>query len=405
MPATNTATRYGWVAKTFHWTVALGMIANIALGLWAQWLPLATDAEVAFKTTVFSIHKTLGLTVLAAAILRILWAVTQPKPVPLHPERRFETFAADTAHWLLYGAIVAIPLTGWVHHAATTGFAPIWWPLGQTLPFVPRSETVSEVFSTLHYLFNVTLWVTLAAHVGGALKHRIVDRDATLARMLPGDTQAGTPPVPQSHARPALAALAVWAVVLGGAGAMGWFAPKDAAAETQLEDVASDWVVEDGTLAIVILQNGAEVTGSFTDWTADIAFERQDAPGTSGAVTVEVAIGSLTLGAVTSQAIGPDFLAADSFPRATYSADIVKIADGYTAEGTLTLKGIAAPLTLPFQLTFAEDGSAAMEGRLTLDRRTFDVGANMQDAGQLGFSVEVRVDLIARRAEATDAGS
>ena len=403
MSATNSATRYGWVAKSFHWIVALGMIANIALGLWAEWLPLGSETQIALKKNAFSLHKTFGLTILVVAILRILWAVTQPKPVPLHPERRGEIFLAGAAHWLLYGSIILIPLSGWVHHAATTGFAPIWWPFGQSLPFVPKSEAVAGVFSTLHWLFNLTLWVALAAHVAGALKHHLIDGDDTLRRMLPVGKEAGEPRAKPGHAMPALTAVAVWAVVLGGAGALGLYGPDKAQGGVAgLAEVSSDWVVEDGTLAIEITQNGSEVTGAFADWTADITFQEQDAPGVWGDVTVEVAIGSLTLGSVTGQAKGPDFLAAEEFPRATYQADIVKVADGYEAQGTLSLKGETAPLTLPFQMIISDDGVADMEGRLTIDRRTFGVGANIEDESQLGFSVAVRVKLTARRDTAAE---
>ncbi len=397
MSAGNTQTRYGWVAKSFHWIVALGMIANIALGLWAEWLPLGGEAEIALKKTAFSLHKTLGVTILFVAILRILWAFTQPKPVPLHPERKLETFAADAAHWLLYGSIILIPLSGWAYHSATTGFAPIWWPFGQSLPFIPESERLAGIFSALHYLFNVTLWIALAAHILGALKHQIIDRDATLSRMLPGRTEAGITPTYHGHVLPAFAAVAVWAVVLGGAGYAGWYAPEEDSTQTAaLDEVSSDWVVQDGTLALTIVQNGSEVSGEFADWTADITFEERDQPGTWGNVIVEVAIGSITLGSVTGQAKGPDFLAAEEYPRARFEADIVKVADGFEAQGSLTLKGETAPLTLPFQLTMS-DGVADMDGRLTMDRRTFGIGSNIQDEGQLGFSVDLRVTLTAAR--------
>ena len=398
MPATNTVARYGSVAKSFHWIVALGMIANIALGLWGERLPQSTEAEIALKSTVFSIHKTLGLTVFAVAILRVIWALLQPKPAPLHPERQAETFAADAAHWLLYGSIILIPLTGWGYHAATEGFAPIWWPFGQDLPFIPNSPEVARIFGTLHYLFNIVLWVTLALHILGALKHHFLDRDATLARMLPGRTEAAAEGEGHGHVAPAFAALAVWAVVLGGAGAAGWFAPEAEAGGTELEEIASDWAVEDGTLAIVVVQNGSEVEGQFADWTADITFEQQDEPGIWGDVRVEIAVSSLTLGSVTSQAKGSDFLAVEKHPRAVFEADLVKVSDEYEAQGTLTIKDQTVPVTMPFSLRI-EDDVADMSGRLTLDRRNYGVGENMQDESQLAFDVEVRVQLTARRSQ------
>ncbi|MHA7874660.1 cytochrome b/b6 domain-containing protein [Roseivivax sp.] len=397
MPATNSETRYGWVAKSFHWIVAFGMIANIALGLLADWLPMGDASEIARKTTAFSIHKTLGLVVLFTAILRILWALSQPKPAPLHPERRAEHFAAEAAHWLLYGSIVLIPLSGWLHHAATEGFAPIWWPFGQSLPFVPKSEALASTFGSLHYILNLVLWVTLAAHVLGALKHHFLDRDRTLARMLPGRTEAGAPRRARAHALPAFAALAVWAVALGGAGAAGWFSPAPAGAgASELAEVESDWQVQEGSLSIAIVQNGQEVEGQFADWTAEIDFTEGVAPGVWGDVRVEVAIGSLSLGGVTQQAKGADFLAAEAHPTAVFAAEIHKVADGYEARGDLTIRENTVPVTLPFAMRLEGD-RAEMEGRLTLDRRDFGVGENISDPGQLEFAVEVRVKLTALR--------
>ena len=77
------------------------------------------------------------------------------KPNGLHPERKAESWLAETIHWLLYGSLVIVPLTGWIHHAASTGFAPIWWPFGQNLPFVAKSESTSELFAGFHIIFPI----------------------------------------------------------------------------------------------------------------------------------------------------------------------------------------------------------------------------------------------------------
>ncbi|MBT8474330.1 MAG: cytochrome b/b6 domain-containing protein, partial [Alphaproteobacteria bacterium] len=138
MPLGNTATRYGGVAKTFHWLTALLILTALPLGVIANGAPFETDAEIARKIWLFSLHKTVGVTAFFVALARIAWALTQPKPAALHPDRRFETRLAETVHWLLYASLVLVPLSGWLHHAAATGFAPIWWPFGQTLPFVPQ---------------------------------------------------------------------------------------------------------------------------------------------------------------------------------------------------------------------------------------------------------------------------
>ncbi|ETX30673.1 cytochrome b/b6 domain-containing protein [Roseivivax isoporae] len=400
MPATNAADRYGAVAKTFHWLIALGILAMLPLGFVADLWPSDTSGAVAVKTTLFSIHKTLGTTLFALALLRILWALTQPKPVPLHPERRAETLAADTVHWLLYGSLVLVPLTGWVGHAASEGFAPIWGPVGQSLPFVPKSPALAETAWTLHFIFIWVLIAALGLHVAGALKHHLVDGDATLRRMLPGATRAGTA-TGHGHrtATPVVLAVAFWAVALGAGAGAGLFRQEAGAAEPPtLAAADSDWQVTEGTLAISVVQMGSEIEGRFADWTASIAFEERGAPGTAGEVEVQIAVPSLTLGSVSEQAKGADFLAASEFPTATYAGDIVRVADGYEVQGTLTLKGEEVPVTLPFQLTL-EDGTARVEGTTTLDRRNYGIGRNMEDESQVGFEVRVRVELTATRTE------
>ncbi|MGR3759640.1 cytochrome b/b6 domain-containing protein [Roseobacteraceae bacterium NS-SX3] len=408
MPRHNTFASYGSVAKTFHWLTALLIFTLFPLGYFANQLAHhiespgfdGSQAVIEQASLLFSLHKTLGVTLFFVALARILWALTQRKPGLLHPDRKAEALAAETVHWLLYGSLVAVPLAGWIDHAATTGFAPIWWPFGQGLPFVPKSPAVAEVFASLHWLLVWTLAGALVLHIAGALKHHVIDRDATLRRMLPGSAQAPQPPQQSHSALPVLAALAVWAAVLGGGAIAGMF-PRGghiAVAQPRTAPAPGGWQVESGTLGIAVTQMGSTVTGQFGDWTADIQFEEPAAPGPAGSVEVTVAIPSLTLGSVTAQAMGPDYFDSASHPAATYTAEIEKLEDGYQAVGDLTLKGQSVPLTLPF--TLALDGNrAVMAGSATVNRLDFDIGQGVKDEGTLAFDVVIDVALEAVRAE------
>jgi len=257
MPAANTRQHYGSVAKTFHWLTALLILTVIPLGIIAQRWSFDTSDALAIKATLFSIHKTVGLTLFFVALARITWALTQAKPGPLHPDRKLETFAAETVHWALYASLVVVPLTGWIHHAATVGFAPIWWPFGQNLPFVPKNVDLAHTFASLHIIFERVLIISLGLHIAGALKHAWIDRDATLARMLPG----AAPKVPlydhTTTASPAIAAFAAYGLALLVGAGLGMFGQHEGPATPQLEAVASDWQVTDGTLAITVTQLGA----------------------------------------------------------------------------------------------------------------------------------------------------
>ncbi len=406
MPLTNSDISYGSVTKTFHWLIALLILSNIALGWIAANMAHeieggASEAMVDRASVLFSIHKTTGVAIFFTALARILWAMSQPKPGLLNGDRGLEARAAQTAHWLLYGSLVLVPLSGWVHHAATSGFAPIWWPFGQTLPFVPKSEAVSETAATLHFLLQWVMTGAIGAHVAGALKHHLIDRDATLRRMLPGRVAAQPTARQPGHALPLVVALAIWGATIGGASAVGMFdAPEKAA--PSLAEVESDWQVEEGSLQITIVQMGSEVTGSFDEWTADIAYsETPDADGRHGTVEVEVAINSLSLGSVTSQAMGADFFNVENHPTARFAADLVESDEGKIAEGTLSIRDESVPVEMPFDLSIEGD-TATASGELIVDRRDFRIGADVKDEDSLEYSVDIAFELTATRTSDED---
>lgn len=392
MPLRNTATSYGSVARTLHWLTALIILGNIPVGLIANRMPFATGAELAAKAQLFSIHKTLGVAVFLVALVRILWAITQPRPEPVHPNRTWETRAAELVHWALYISLVAVPVTGWVQHAATDGFAPILWPLGQDLPFVPTSETVAATAAAMHWLFTKILVAAILLHIAGALKHAVIDRDGTVARMVRG-TAAPARASGAGHPRtPAVAAFVLFAAGAGLAWAMA--APQTAATLVPATTAtAGNWQVTTGTLGFSITQMGADITASFATWTADIQFD--DATGT-GKVTVTIDMASLTVGSVTDQAKGVAFLDTATHPTAMFTADIAPSGTAFVAAGTLTLRGVTMPVSLPFDMTITDD-TARMTGTTTLNRQDFGIGPSYKDDKTVGFTATVTVTLTASR--------
>jgi cytochrome b561/polyisoprenoid-binding protein YceI len=348
----------------------------------------------------FSIHKTLGVVIFFVALARILWAFTQPRPGLLNGDNRVEAFVAQTVHWLLYGSLVLVPLVGWIAHAATTGFAPIWWPFGQSLPFVPKDPGLAATFADLHVVLQQVLVFSLILHIAGALKHHFIDRDSTLRRMLPGSAVAVAAPAHTRGFLPPVAALVLWAAALGVSGATGAIEPLNMTSTTppavKLANVASDWQVTDGTLALSITQLGNISQGSFADWRANITFDENAGPGPLGKVEVTVAIASLALGTVTAQAMGPDFFDANFFPEASFSGEITRTQTGYVATGPLVIRDTSLPVSLPFDLIL-DGNTAQMSGQLSLSRLDFGVGTTMPDESALGFDVDLTIILNATR--------
>jgi cytochrome b561/polyisoprenoid-binding protein YceI len=385
----NSPQHYGGIARALHWATAALILPALVLGWWAERLPYDTSAALAWKAQVFSVHKTMGIAAFAAGVLRILWALTQARPAPLSGKAP-EVWLAGLVHGLLYAALVLVPLSGWVHHAATEGFAPILWPFGQGLPMVPKSEAVASAAGAAHWVFTKVLIATLVLHIAGALKHAVLDRDGTLARMVSGRAVAGQGAHPRGAA---LGAVAVWALAVGAAVAL--IPPQaERAAAPAVVATAGNWAVQDGTLSITVQQMGAAVQGRFATWSAEITFDPAAETGNRVVVTVDPA--SLSLESVSAQAIGPEFLNTPAHPQAVFTADILREGDAWVAAGPLVLAGATVPVRLPFTLDIAGD-TARMSGSTTLDRRDFSIGATYPDEVSVGFTVTVDVALTAQR--------
>ncbi|MBJ6373593.1 cytochrome b/b6 domain-containing protein [Sedimentitalea arenosa] len=407
MRLANTAAGYGVITKSFHWLTALLILTVIPLGIIAKDMAEAlilpeggADPDtIARAALLFSLHKTVGVAIFCTALARIAWALSQPKPGPVSAEQRVQVFLARTVHWLLYGSLLLVPLTGWAAHSAAPGFAPILWPFGQALPFIPASPRLADLFSGLHVTFERVLVISILLHVAGALKHHLIDRDTTLQRMWFG-RHNGTQVTPAPKAiAPILAALAVWSVALGIGFATGLYDDQRGGSLTDSPRATSgsDWQVTDGTLGLTITQLGSTVTGSFSTWSADITFDETVESGRAGIVSVTIAVDSLTLGLVTEQAMGPEYLDTERHPTARFEGDILVTETGLIAEGPLTLKGASVPVRLPFTLDLA-NGRADISGTTQLNRLDYDIGSTVTDEGMLGFDVEVSVTLTATRA-------
>jgi len=178
----NETASWGALAKGLHWTIALLVFVQIALGFLAVGWRLSPA-----KLDLYVWHKSTGMLILALMVARVAWRLADPAPAapaglpPLH--RR----AAWAIHFLLYVALVMMPVTGWVVASASNVPFRIFWLM--PLPaIVPPDKAVQAIASRVHLALFVVLAVLLAAHIAAALRHHFVLHDGVLARMLPRRT-------------------------------------------------------------------------------------------------------------------------------------------------------------------------------------------------------------------------
>jgi len=173
-------TRFGAVHKSFHWIMALLVIGMICVGLYMTRI----DPPTPTMFQLYGVHKSIGIIVLLLAVLRVLWRVTNIRPLSLPSHTRIEKILAEIVHGLLYVSLLVMPLSGWLMSSAK-GFSVSvfgWF----TLPdFIKPSDDMANLMVTIHEVTAYTLIAMLGLHVAGALKHHLIDRDDTLRRMIP----------------------------------------------------------------------------------------------------------------------------------------------------------------------------------------------------------------------------
>lgn len=175
----NTSERWGAVAKGLHWIVVLLVIGQFVLASIAEDLPLGME-----KLATLARHKSVGVTILLLALLRVLWRLLNPTPALPSASRPWERALARGVHVGLYAALFLMPLSGWMMSSARN--FPVSWFGVLTLPdLVGADPRTYDLMHDTHELLATLLVVLAVAHVAGALRHHFLRKDDVLRRMLP----------------------------------------------------------------------------------------------------------------------------------------------------------------------------------------------------------------------------
>ena len=175
----NTTRSWGSVSKALHWVIVLLIVNQWVIAEYADSLPVGLA-----KLKALAWHKSFGLTILALAVIRLVWRWANPVPDLSTATRAWERVLAHVSHVLLYALIFALPLTGWMMSSAKN-FPVSWFNLFQVPDLVAPSEALFGQMRHLHHLLFDGLVAVAALHVAGALKHHFVDHNDVLKRMLP----------------------------------------------------------------------------------------------------------------------------------------------------------------------------------------------------------------------------
>lgn len=168
---------FGLATRLLHWGMALLIAIMIGLGKRIE----AIEPGLA-NLWLYSLHKSLGLAVLALVVLRLVWHRISPPPRPVGGG--WQAGAARAVHAAIYLLLLAMPLSGWIASSAT-GIDILFLDRWVVPAIAPVSAPLEEAGFAAHGVMANLLILLLLLHIGAAFK-REVDGDGTLKRMVTG---------------------------------------------------------------------------------------------------------------------------------------------------------------------------------------------------------------------------
>lgn len=372
--------RYGDTAVFFHWIIAFLIIGLLAVGKFMT--QLEENDPLRFELTQW--HKSFGVSVLVLSVLRIIWRITHNPPPEIDTIPAWQQKVANITHWLLYGLMFALPITGWVMVSAsplnidTILFGVVEWP-HLPLQGVENAESLSAAFHEYHEWASTILILLLLAHIGAALKHHLIDKDTVLIRMLP-----------ELSSKRFWGKLAVIVALVGGS------------------SLVLPWVLNDGPkliagdseVSFIADVTGEDTLGVFTETTVTAEIEKSNLPGSSIVARVQTASVVSDNDQVAGSLPDADWFDVESYPEAVFQSTAIEfISDGeVNVTGDLTLKATTQSITFPMTLNQEEEIIVA-RGEFTVDRRDYDIGMESQDNDDfVGFNVIIKFRFDTKRA-------
>ncbi|MGV8995345.1 MAG: cytochrome b [Parvibaculaceae bacterium] len=187
MQLVNTRYRFGLVSMALHWAMAALFLGQIGVGIAMTGLAL-TDP---LTFPLYQSHKSLGALIFVLALSRLVWRLVSAPPLAPAAMPRWQERAARLTHYALYGALIVMPLLGWVIVSAspygipTLLFGVIELPHLGFVVTSPAKAQIGEWASLGHLVLAWATGVLLLGHIGAALHHHFWLKDDVLTRMLP----------------------------------------------------------------------------------------------------------------------------------------------------------------------------------------------------------------------------
>ncbi len=168
-----------------HWLSAVVILGLYALG----WYMVELDYYDDWYRSAPMWHKAFGLFWCLVIILRLILRLWLTRPTHLETHRRWERLLASAVHAAFYVLLFFLFATGYVISTADGRDIDLFDLISVPALFTEAQleqwfEYPEDVAGEWHELAADVLVILVVIHALGAIKHHVIDRDATLRRML-----------------------------------------------------------------------------------------------------------------------------------------------------------------------------------------------------------------------------
>jgi cytochrome b561 len=168
--------RFTPLQRLLHWLMAACILAMLFIGV-----GMVSTVMPKYLTLV-SIHKPLGIAILALALIRLALRLrygAPPLPADLPGPMKF---AAQASHYAFYALTIGMPLIGWGMLSAAA--YPVVLFGGWHLPAIlPQNDSLHTLLWGAHFYLAFAFFALILLHVAGALFHALVRRDGVFETM------------------------------------------------------------------------------------------------------------------------------------------------------------------------------------------------------------------------------
>ena len=175
MQVFNNYSKYGLLAKLFHWITFIVLLAQVPFGFYLVGLEFS-DQRIELE----NIHIIIGITIFYITVFRLIWKLFNPSPTESKSFFKGQILIGKVNHLLLYLSIFVITISGMLKKLY----------MGETLNFFffkygfeKDNFLLADAFYEVHIYANYLLLFLVTLHILAVVVHHFVFKDKILNKI------------------------------------------------------------------------------------------------------------------------------------------------------------------------------------------------------------------------------